>query len=145
MLSAGPWAQALGPPFVTGDRSAWLWAGPEAPSRKLSDSAPAELPGRAGQAVKGQKKRKRQAHGDCLSWQRESIADGKGTVQLPFGKPRLQTHRPLPGLLKRFRAFVPVGAGAGYTIAPSTSTLLKARKEKKSTQRLDPPKGGRCG
>lgn len=46
-LVPGPWPQAPGPPFATGEPSAWLWAGPEAPSRKVSDSAPAKLPGRA--------------------------------------------------------------------------------------------------
>lgn len=84
-LVPGPWAQALGPPFVIGDRSAWLWAGPEAPSRKLSDSAPTELPGRPGQAVKGQKKKAQKASPRSLSVLAAGINSGRkgnGSVTL---------------------------------------------------------------
>lgn len=135
---------------------AWLCQGrPKAPGfglglshplqtlRNISCSALAKSPGRPElfsqtARLRTGDEREKQAHGRCPPWQRESRGYGTGKVRLPLGKPRWQTHRPLPGLPTRFRAFVPVLGG--YTVAPSTSKLLKARKGNKSTHGLEPPR-----
>lgn len=64
-LVPGPWPLAPGPPTAKGVRSAWLWVGPEASSRKLLDPGPVKLPGRPEllrQAAKGREEHEKKVH-----------------------------------------------------------------------------------
>ena len=89
------------------NRRPCLGPGRRYPLEISPDTPLAKLPGRPerlSKAAQGIEEREKQAQDRRRPWQREPrVGGGKGTAQLALGKPRLQIHRPLPGLPKWFR------------------------------------------
>ena len=130
-LVSGPWASLR-------NRRPCLGPGRRHPLEISPNTALAKLPGRPerlSKAARGREEREKQAQDRRRPWQREPrVGGGKGTAQRALGKPRLQIHRPLPGLPKRFRHLFRFGGGVRRRSPHSSFEKLG---NKKSTQGLE--------